>query len=135
MWTEIFKEKIKKEKLTMISVAELMGMSETAFHKGFKSGSFKIQNVLKVFKYYGWDLNLLIEENIIYVNEPKTPYELIKKTNQNDSTTLDKITRLYDDRIYDLKEEIKTLKGQLEFLQELIRKNNEGLEGAKTIAS
>jgi len=134
MWTEIFKERIRIEKVEKKKLAELIGMSETAFHKGFKNESFKFQNILKVYNHFNWDLNELKGDNISIVSNPETYFNKTKTTEQNASQQIENIKRIYESHILSLKDEIEILKRQLEFLQEIIRKPNGNSGGAHSNA-
>ena len=125
MWSEIFRERIKKEKIPMIRIAEIMEISETAFHAGFKKDSFKTQNILKVYKHYDWDLNELKADNINIIYEKETKYFISKKTEENNSIPLDKLEKFYEKRLEEKDSEIKYLRKQLDKLI----KNNNAMEG------
>jgi len=121
MWTEIFKERIRKQKVEQKKIAQIMGVSETSFYTGILNNSMKFQNVLKVYTYFDWDMNELKEKNTDTVAEPNVI--------ENKKNTTEEIL---SKQILDLKisyeSHIKTLQGQVEFLQEIIKKEH-GISG------
>lgn len=122
MWIDIFNEHIRIEKLEKKKLIETMGVSETAFYKGIKNESFKFQNILKVYKHYDWDLNELKGDDINIITKPNNYYNRIKSTEENASLQMENLKRIYESHIETLKEQNETLKKQLDFLQQMIKK-------------
>jgi len=131
MWTEIFKERIRKEKLEQKKIIELMGISEPAFYAGIKKETFKFQNILKIYKHFDWDLNELKAEDENIINEATTYYNRIVSTDKNNSQQLENLQRIYENHIQSLRSEIENQQGQISFLQKIIEKDM-GTQGAKT---
>jgi vacuolar-type H+-ATPase subunit I/STV1 len=122
MWVQIFLQRIKKEKIENKKAVEIMGVSEAAFYAGIKNDSFKFQNILKVYKLFDWDLNELKSDDINIVNEPDSLHNRTKSTIENYSQQIENIKRIYESHIDTLKEQNETLKKQLDFLKEIIKK-------------
>lgn len=121
MWTEIFKERIRKQKVEQKKIAQIMGVSETSFYTGILNNSMKFQNVLKVYTYFDWDMNELKDKNAKTITEPNA---IENKTN----TTEEILSKQILDLKISYEAHIKTLQGQVEFLQEIIKKNH-GISG------
>ncbi|MCX6231106.1 MAG: hypothetical protein NTZ33_06140 [Bacteroidetes bacterium] len=111
MWTEIFKERIRIEKIEHKTIIKLIGISEAAFYKGFKTDSFKFQNILKVYKHYGWDLNELKIEDANTLKKLKTT---AKQTEQNESQKESNLIQLMEDQVSNLGSHIDRLKAALD---------------------
>ncbi len=117
MWTEIFKERIRKQKVEQKKIAQIMGVSETSFYTGILNNSMKFQNILKVYTFFDWDMNELKGKNIEIVTEPIV---IENKTNTTEEILSKQILDMKDS----YESHIKTLQGQVEFLQEIIKKDH-----------
>ncbi|MFZ4412694.1 MAG: hypothetical protein ACOYOV_06390 [Bacteroidales bacterium] len=121
MWTEIFKERIRKQKVEQKKIAQIMGVSETSFYTGILNNSMKFQNVLKVYTYFDWDMNELKGTNNDKVIESNSNENTEKKTEEKLSLQIEDLKDSYEAHI-------KSLQGQLEFLQDIIKKDR-GIKG------
>ena len=124
MWSENFKEHIRKEKIKQKDIYPLMGISKETFILNMKKNSMNIEHLLKVYEHYNWDLNELKEEQLDIVNQSPLKQQNTTKSDIYSTFELKEIKNLYEKLLEGKDKEINYLRKQLDKLI----KNSSALE-------
>ena len=128
MWSEQFKEHIRKQKIKQKDLYPLMGITKKTFITNLEKNSMRIEHILKVYELYNWDLNELKEGESNIINEKPELYQKPVQGNSNYTFELKEIKNLYEKLLEGKDKEINYLRKQLDkFI-----KNNSALEGGAT---
>ena len=126
MWSEQFKEHIRKQKIKQKDLYPLMGITKKTYITNLEN--MRIEHILKVYELYNWDLNELKEGESNIINEKPELYQKPVQGNSNYTFELKEIKNLYEKLLEGKDKEINYLRKQLDkFI-----KNNSALEGGAT---
>ena len=128
MWSEQFKEHIRKQKIKQKDLYPLMGITKKTFITNLEKNSMRIEHILKVYELYNWDLNELKEGESNIINEKPELYQKPVQGNSNYTFELKEIKNLYEKLLEGKDKEINYLRKQLD----IFIKNNSALEGGAT---
>ncbi|MFZ4413627.1 MAG: hypothetical protein ACOYOV_11125 [Bacteroidales bacterium] len=128
MWLKKLDEIFHIKRLRKDDIAIVGEMSRNGFRQALESGSLRFDVMIRILKHYNIDYYELVEEEYQSADEFKGKYQISHKDNEDVNKLLELLKQNYENTIKQYIEHNEILKGQIQFLQQVISKN-QGLEG------
>lgn len=123
MWTDRFKQKLKKLGLHYQDAANAMGMTKNGFQSAMDNGTFSFDKMIKIADKYDFSLDELRFSETNKVEEASAEYKRNVKIYHSSGFENSISMKIYEDIKQNYENRITDLQGQVKYLQHLLEKD------------